>query len=112
MLTYRDRSPDSAHIYPQSIHSFCGQEFLARKISMADRLSECCESSHEMRIDVLGAAMREADCARATLHEMQHRMRNASRSAAIAGAVVATPRWMREIVGGMSGHRACGGSNN
>lgn len=73
-----------------------------------------------LRIDRLNAVIRTMKCkstcwvlrcarptasVRATLHEMQQRMRNASRNAAMAGTVVATLRWMREIVAGMPGHR-------
>lgn len=80
-----------------------------------------------LRIACLDAVMRALKCkstcwvlryarptasVRATLHEMQRRMRNASRNAAIAGTVVATLRWMREIVAGMPGDRARGGSNS
>ena len=75
-------------------------------------------------IDCLDAVIRALKCkstcwvlryarptasARATLYEMQCRMRNASRNAAIAGTVVATLRWMREIVADMPGHGARGG---
>ena len=84
-----------------------------------------CEESR-LRIDCLNAVIRALKCKstcwvlrcarptaseRATLHEMQCRMRNASRNAAIAGTVVATLRWMREIVAGMPGQRVRGESN-
>ena len=104
----------TAHMSIHSPHTVFGDKNFLREES-------------RLRIDCLNAVIRALKCkstcwvlryarltarARATLHEMQRRMRNASRNAAIADTAVATPRWMREIVGGMPGHGTRGGSNN
>ena len=46
----------NSQVHPQLTHSFCGQDFFVLQRSIANRLSGCVQSSHDMSSDPLEAA--------------------------------------------------------